>query len=70
MSNGVTYLHSHSGIERELKFPKHLVLVDEKYKSLFLQDTITPFKHNGRLYYKVPVLSFVRKGGAFKNFSE
>lgn len=70
MSNGVTYLHSHSGIERELKFPKHLVLVDEKYKSLFLQDTITPFKHNGRLYYKVPVLSFVRKGGMFKNFSE
>jgi len=70
MNDKFNSLHSHSGIERELKFPKHLVLVDEKYKSLFLQDTITPFKHNGRVYYKVPVLSFVRKGGVFKNFSE
>jgi hypothetical protein len=35
MSNGVTYLHSHSAIEREIKLPKHLVIVDVAYEDLF-----------------------------------
>lgn len=61
-------LHSHSGLERELKFKKHIVLVDEKFKVLFLEDTIEPFKYNGVNYYKVPILSFVKNGGHFKNF--
>lgn len=70
MSNKVTYLHSHSGLERELKFPKHTVLVDEEYKGLFIEGTIEPFKYNGVNYYKVPILSFVNKGGIFKNFMQ
>lgn len=69
MSGKFNILHSHSGIERELKFPKHLVLVDEEYKSLFIEDTISQFKYNGKIYYKVPVLAFVHKGGVFKNFT-
>lgn len=70
MSGKFDGLHSHSGLERELKMPKHLVLVDEKYKSMFFEDTITPFRYNGRLYYKVPITSFVMKGGNFKNFMQ
>lgn len=61
-------LHSHSGIERELKFPKHTVLVDKEYKGLFIDGTIEKLKYNGMVYYKVPILSFVEKGGKFKNF--
>ena len=70
MSKNFGLLHSHSGLERELKFKKHIVLVDEQYKNMFLEDTIEKFKHLGNVYYKVPILSFVRKGGVFKNFME
>lgn len=61
-------LHSHSGLEKELNMPKHLVLVDEQYKSMFVKDNITPFTCHGINYYKVPILSFVKNGGHFKNF--
>jgi hypothetical protein len=69
MSGKFNVLHSHSGLERELKFKKHVVLVDEEYKHMFLEDTIEKFKYLGKVYYKVPILSFVRKGGIFKNFT-
>lgn len=69
MSQGLNKLHSHSGLERELRFPKHTVLIDAKFKHLFLADTITPFVYNKVEYYKVPVLSFINKGGVFKNLS-
>ena len=67
MSHGLNYLHSHSALERELRFPKHTVLVDERFKHLFLADTIQKFVYNKEVYYKVPILSFVHKGGVFKN---
>ena len=70
MSKKFNMLHSHSGIERELKFKKHIVLVDEQYKNMFLEDTIEKFKYLGNVYYKVPILSFVRNVGVFKNFTE
>jgi hypothetical protein len=70
MSRRYGALHSHSGLERELNFPKHIVLVDEEYKELFMQNTIEPFRYNGKTYYKVPTLSFAEKGGAFKSFME
>ena len=63
-------LHSHSGLEKELGMPKHLVLVDEQYKGLFIEDKITPISYHGINYYKVPILSFVRNGGHFKNFTQ
>lgn len=62
-------LHSHSALERELNIPKKFVLVDARFSSLFLGDTIAPYKHRNMLYYRVPVLSFVFKGGVFKNYS-
>jgi len=70
MSRKYGALHSHSGLERELRFPKHTVLVDEEYKGLFIEDTIEPFKYMGKVYYKVPILSFANKGGSFKNFMQ
>lgn len=68
MSYGKDYLHSHSGLERELRFPKHIVLVDEKYGHLFKK--FVPFKHGDIMYYKVPIMDFVKNGGVFKNLSE
>lgn len=68
MSYGKDYLHSHSGLERELRFPKHIVLVDEKYGHLFKKSV--PFKHGDIMYYKVPTIDLVKKGGVFKNLSE
>lgn len=67
MSYGLTNLHSHSGLERELHMPKDIVLVDAKFGVEFLNDTIKPFKYHGVEYYKVPILSFIHKGGVFKN---
>lgn len=66
MSNDFKVLHSHSGIERELQFPKHTVLVDECFGRLFPDDAIKPFRYDGVMYYKVPILMFVEKGGVFK----
>ena len=70
MSNKMNFLHSHSALERELKFPKHIVLVDEEYKNLFLEDAIEKFTYCRKVYYKVPILSFVNNGGVFKNFAQ
>ena len=67
MSQGYTQLHSHSDLERNLRFPKYIVLVDAKFKNLFLEDTIFPFTYNGVHYIQVPIMSFVKKGGVFKN---
>jgi len=67
MSAGVTVLHSHSGLERELHFPKHTVLIDAKYKDLFEGSPCELFEHDGIEYYKVNIYSFVMRGGVFKN---
>lgn len=71
MSQGIKYLHSHSGIERELKYPKHIVLVDEEYIGVFseLLD-LKKIKCNGKFYIEVPIMEFVFKGGVFKNLLE
>ena len=69
MSLGISYLHSHSAIERELKFPKHIVLVDKEYANLFLNDNTSDFRYQGKNFIKVNILSFVFAGGVFKNLS-
>ena len=61
-------LHSHSAIERELVFPKDKVLVDARYKDKFSEGETEEFVYKNVLYYKVPILSFVKKGGVFKNY--
>lgn len=67
MSHEIDYLHSHSGLERDLKFPKHTVLVDAEYAHLFHRDLVVPFKKNGVEYIKVNIMQFVRAGGVFSN---
>lgn len=67
MSAGIDYLHSHSGLERELKFKKSEVLIDKKYGDMFGDALIKPFSYNGRDYYKVNIYLFWRRGGVFKN---
>jgi len=67
MSHGLIYLHSHSGLERFLAFPKHIVLVDAEFEELFPKDVVEPFRYNKVDYVKVPILMFVDKGGVFKN---
>ena len=71
MSQGKDYLHSHSGLERELKLPKHFVLVDEKYEYMFDKNRVSEFRvnHEGRIatYLKVSILDFVQNNGVFKN---
>ena len=67
MSVGYNYLHSHSGLERELRFPKHTVLVDAKFEETFADCVTKPFSHKGHNYLKVNILTFVKKGGTFKN---
>lgn len=76
MSNGVNYLHSHSGLERTLPKDKELsskayVLVDEKFASMFadVAAQTKKFVYDGVSYIKVPTLVFVAKGGLFKNLS-
>ena len=70
MSHELTFLHSHSGLERDLRFPKHTVLVDAKFAHMFSGEPCIPFTHNRIVYVKVNTLSFVKKGGVFKNLSE
>lgn len=70
MSKKLSSLHSHSALERELKFPKHFVLIDEQFKTMFLSSIVKPYRCNGRIYYQVPTLEFIRKGGVFKNLME
>ena len=70
MSEGISFLHSHSKLEREhpqLSNDKHLVLVDEEYKDLFT-DPI-PFKYRGTTYYRVPTMVFIKRRGVFLNLS-
>ena len=47
MSHGLTFLHSHSGLERDLRFPKHTVLVDAKFAHMFSGEQCVPFTHDG-----------------------
>lgn len=74
MSKGITYLHSHSNIERnvkELLIDKFHVLIDEEFKHIFddLTHDIKPFVYNNKKYYRVPTYYFYKKGGVFKNLS-
>ena len=71
MSRGMTVIHSHSGLERELKFPKHYVLVDACFASSFHKYGMntTPFKYLNTEYIKVGILDFVKVGGIFKNLN-
>ena len=76
MSYGYNYMHSHSGLERTLTDKnianKSHVLIDKEFGEKFTDcpSLIKLFKHNGKEYYKVPILTFVRKGGVFKNLLE
>lgn len=71
MSHGLLTLHSHSGLERKLELPKHIVLVDAKFKDMFAGCIdVKRFMYNNIEYYKVPISSFVHKGGVFKNLDE
>lgn len=70
MSRGLIFLHSHSGLERELHFPKHTVLVDAKFANMFDGEQCVPFSYNRVEYVKVNTLSFANKGGVFKNLIE
>ena len=67
MSEGHNYLHSHSMLERTLRFPKDTVLIDTRYGDLFGEAILKPFRYKDHNYYKVNILAFVRKGGAFRN---
>lgn len=75
MSHGINYLHSHSGIERdvmELSHDKFHVLIDKEYKHLFdeCMPDVKPFTYKNIQYYKVPTYAFFCKGGAFKNLNK
>lgn len=70
MSLNIDYLHSHSGLEKILIYPKHYVIVDVKYKKLFGDEYAKTFKYNGITYCRVPTILFVKKNGVFKNFNE
>lgn len=72
MSQGINYLHSHSAIERNERLPKHVVLIDGEYKGLFVDCAVkmSPYRYNNKTYYKVPILTFVYKGGVFKNLDK
>lgn len=68
MSKGCDVLHSHSGIEVEMKFPKHIVLVDDEYAAMF--SYTEPYSYRGKMYAKVSTREFADKGGIFKYFRE
>lgn len=70
MSYKVPYLHSHSAIEREKRFPKHTVLIDMKYAKLFESAPTRKYTYQKREYLKVNILDFVKRGGRFKNLSK
>lgn len=67
MSAGVGFLHSHSGIERDLKFPKDVVLVDVCYENIFEDVPHKPFMFKKHKFLQVNILNFLHKGGVFKN---
>lgn len=73
MSKGMNVLHSHSIMEREdkkLAKDKRHVIIDAEYKNLFNEHETEPYVVNNRMYYKVPTLSFIDKGGVFKALKE
>lgn len=72
MSHGLSYMHSHSALERELRFPKHIVLVDACFRHVFENSgyPVYSFMNGHKEYCKVPIMAFVEKGGVFKNLSE
>lgn len=72
MASYIDSMHSHSGLENSLGYPKHLVLVDEKYEDLFLEANIRVVKVSikNKKYLRVPILAFVKLGGQFKNYTE
>ena len=61
------FLHSHSGLERELQMEKRNVLVDLEFEELFKDVPTEIFETPNKTYLKVPIFAFVRKGGIFKN---
>ena len=65
----VIELHSHSGLENALGFPKSAVLVDYEYFDVFKDKGMTLFKYNGKNYLKVRTIDFVNAGGKFRNFT-
>ena len=75
MSQGYNFLHSHSGLEREIKYPKHKVLVDEEYEDMLTDGTLknqikfSRVKLNNVTYIELPVSLFIKNGGIFKNLS-
>ena len=69
MSRGLTVIHSHSALERELKLPKHMVLIDAKFVNMFASSKSIPLEYCKIRYFKVPTLEFVKQGGIFKNLS-
>ena len=68
MAKEETYLHSHSALERDLKLPKSIVLIDEEFGDRFIEKK--PFRVHSTDYYKVPILSFINQGGVFKNLTK
>lgn len=62
------YLHSHSALECELKFPKNKVLVDIQYGEKFPDKEM--LVHDRTKYYIVPIMDFVKAGGIFKRLKE
>lgn len=74
MSTGENRMHSHSGLEKELEYPKRYVIVDKSFRDSFsAKDILEEFSliREGRKieYIKVPVLEFIKKGGIFKNLN-
>ena len=68
MAKEATFLHSHSALERDLKLPKSVVLVDEEFGDRFIEKKA--FRVRSTYYYKVPILSFINQGGVFKNLTK
>ena len=68
MAKETTFLHSHSALERDLKLPKSVVLVDEEFGDRFIEKKA--FRIHSMDYYKVPILSFINQGGVFKNLTK
>lgn len=69
-------MHSHSGLERELRYPKHKVLVDERYEDWLIDKSLKKSikfdrkTFNDVTYIEVPIMLFVKNGGVFKNLNE
>lgn len=73
MSTGEIQLHNHSGLEKEIRFPKRFVLVDTSFRDRFNPNRIENFSTtiNGKKlnFIKVPTLDFIKKGGVFRNLT-